>query len=88
MAYPDIKEPRTEEEIALLSVSWKVLLAVSAPVWITAYVKTGQEGFWSAVGLAALISLGVACIIAGLLPKSVLRRFRELAGLSRHQPRR
>ena len=82
MAYPDIKEPRAVEQIYLAGACFKVLLVLSAPVWITAYVKLGQEGFWPAVGIAAVASVGLACLIVGLLPQRVLLRLRESLGLS------
>lgn len=86
MPYPDIKDSKLATEMTFFYFLPEILLAVTAPVWVTVSWVYGFEQFWFSVLLSLLITIAVGCLVAVLLPQSVLDRISRSIGL-RPKPR-
>ena len=81
MPYPDIKDPHVAEEMTFFHYLPEILLVITAPVWGSVLLVIGFEDLWFSIWLSILITLGVACLVAGFLPQSALTRLANGLGL-------
>lgn len=89
MPYPDIKDSKLATEMTFFYFLPETLLAVTAPVWVTVFLVYGFEQLWFSLLLSLLITIAMGCLVAVLLPPSVLARIRRSIGLRpKRRPRR